>query len=297
MRFGAFAGWLRKESRDWQGDLSVIREAGAGPSLLLLHGLAASRDCWVKAETELSAYRRHLVQMRGFAGYAPSSVRRSGRFLKPMADELARYLRAAAEGPTAVIGHSMGGIVALILARDHPGLVSRLMVVDVPSFFSVLINPFATSPLIAGFAEAARRRFLSRKAHELASELRASASQLVTSAHDLEKVVQWGVLSDQATVADVMAEVMTTDLRPDLRFIRCPVEVVYAWDRATGLSASALDQTYQSAYANLSSVRLVRVDATRHYIMLDQPRDFYAEVRTWLRVQPEARLGGATGTR
>jgi pimeloyl-ACP methyl ester carboxylesterase len=234
--------------------------------------------------------------MRGFAGFAPSSQRRPGEFLKPMADELARYLRHRGEGPVSVVGHSMGGIVALILARDHPDLIHKLVVVDVPSFFSVLINPFATTQLISGLAEAARRRFLSRKAHELARELRASSARLVTRADDLETVVDWGLRSDQATVADVMAEVMTTDLRPDLKKMWTPTRVLYAWDRTSPMSASSLDQIYQSGYANLSSVKLLRIDGVRHYMMLDQPERFYAEIRNWLQDQTEARRG-ATGAR
>ena len=48
--------------------------------------------------------------------------------------------------PDAVIGHSMGGKVALILARDHPDVVERLMVVDVPVPPGLRVVAFASSP-------------------------------------------------------------------------------------------------------------------------------------------------------
>ena len=70
-------------------------------------------------------------------------------FLKPMADALAAYIRTLKAGRLPVVGHSMGGLVSLILARDHADVVERLMVVDVPAFFSVLINPFATAGAMA----------------------------------------------------------------------------------------------------------------------------------------------------
>ena len=70
-------------------------------------------------------------------------------YMKPTADALAAYIRTLKVGPVAVVGHSMGGLIALMLARDHADVVERLMVVDVPAYFSVLINPFATATSMA----------------------------------------------------------------------------------------------------------------------------------------------------
>ena len=87
-----------------------------------------------------------------------------------------------------------------------------------------------------------------------------------------------------------MAEVMTTDLRPDLTKIRMPVDVIYAWDRGAPATRIGMDQIYGSAYAGLPDRRLLRIDDARHYIMFDQPELFYHAVRDWL-----ARPAGATG--
>ena len=82
--------------------------------------------------------------------------------------------------------------------------------------------------------------------------------------------------------ADVMAEVMVTDLRGDLRQIQAPVDVVYAWDKVSPASKMGLDQVYASAYAGLAQGRLHRIDEARHYVMLDQPDAFYGAVNGWL---------------
>jgi len=181
-----------------------------------------------------------------------------------------------------VVGHSMGGIVSMILARDHPDVVDRLMVVDVPAFFSVLINPFATAKSMAGLAEASRRNYFEKSKKALEDDLRRGADKLVTDRATLERIVRWGVLSDRATTADVMAEVMVTDLRPDLAKIQAPVDVVYAWDKAGHVTKMALEQTYAASYAGLVSGRRLRIDHARHYVMFDQPEVFYTAVRDWL---------------
>jgi pimeloyl-ACP methyl ester carboxylesterase len=86
----------------------------------------------------------------------------------------------------------MGGIVGLILARDHPDTVERLMVVDVPAYFSVLITPFATPSSMAGLAQHSRRTYMDKSRPQLQDDLRRTSEKLVTSQHQLERIVKWG---------------------------------------------------------------------------------------------------------
>ena len=104
----------------------------------------------------------------------------------------------------------------------------------------------------------------------------------MTDHRHLERIVRWGVMSDRDTTADVMAEVMVTDLRADLQRIQAPVDVIYAWDRAGHVTRVAIDQVYTSTYAGLSQGQRHRIDHARHYVMFDQPEVFYHAVRDWL---------------
>jgi pimeloyl-ACP methyl ester carboxylesterase len=136
----------------------------------------------------------------------------------------------------------------------------------------------------------ARRRYVDHDGDAFEEQLRRAAQTLVR--HDIhrERVVHWGLTSDRAMTADVMAEVMVTDLRGDLKDVRAPVDVIYAWDRATPATRVGLDQIYQSTYAGLRGGRRLRIDDARHYVMLDQPGPFYAAMREWLaRPAPAAR--------
>lgn len=114
-----------------------IHEAGdpGGSPLVLLHGLGSSPRCWERNLAALGAgHRLQLVDL-----FAASDGRRRvtrprpGFSLEGAATELAVQLAERAQGPATVIGHSMGGLVALHLAAHAPDLVSRLVLVDVPA--------------------------------------------------------------------------------------------------------------------------------------------------------------------
>lgn len=94
--------------------------------LVLLHGLASSPRCWQR--TLPAVEERHRVLLVDlFAG----ASRRFG--LEPSARELAQHLRRLGAGRAVLIGHSMGGLVALHVAAEAPELVASLVLVDVPA--------------------------------------------------------------------------------------------------------------------------------------------------------------------
>lgn len=101
-------------------------EAGAGPPIVLVHGLAASGWWWQRNLPALSASHRVLVvDMAGFG-----ASRRQPFRLATAATWLGRWLETVGTGPAAVMGHSLGGYVAADLAATRPGLVDRLVLVD-----------------------------------------------------------------------------------------------------------------------------------------------------------------------
>lgn len=283
MQLGALSRWLKKDAPVWEGEAFSVSIAGRGRDVIFIHGLASSPDCWEEAGARLGPdVRCHLIHMRGFAGLAPSALREPMNYLKPMADAVAAYVRTLKGGPIAVVGHSMGGIVSLILARDHADVVERLMVVDVPAYFSILINPFATAGSMAGIAQHSRRHYVEKSRPQLQDELYRATEKLVSHPDQVERIVQWGMASDRRTTADVMAEVLVTDLRGDMQNIEAAVDVIYAWDKGGPSTRMGLDQAYSSSYAGLKRGTKLRIDNARHYVMFDQPDEFYGRVRDWL---------------
>lgn len=254
-------------------DRLSVQVVGQGPDVILIPGLASSREVWTTEAARLKAtHRVHLVQLAGFAGEPWSHG--DGAFVQPVVDELARYVREQNLQRPAVIGHSMGALVGLRLAQDHPALVGKLMSVDSLPFFSALYGPTATVETATPIAAQMSQALLAM------DEAAFTASQTQTGAgmaRDLatrEAIVRWSLATDRHALAAAMRDVMTTDARPGLEAMTTPVTVLYASDADGGAPAAMADAMWTREYASLPGARLIRVDDSRHFIMVDQPERF-----------------------
>ena len=260
----------------------TVEVRGSGPDVVLIPGLASSRAVWSDLAKTLEAdHRVHLVQLDGFAGQ-PVRAAAQGPVVGPAVEAVAAYIAAAHLDHPAVIGHSLGGYSALLLARTHPEAVGRLMVVDALPFFSVLIDPAATAQSIAPRAAAARDAMLAQSPDAFAAGQTRTLTMLVKSPDGRKQALEWSLASDRKVLAQAMYDVMTGDLRPDLPAIKAPTTVVYAYDADLGLPQPNVDGLYAASYAGLPDKTLVRVDGARHFVMLDQPAAFAKAVQAFL---------------
>jgi pimeloyl-ACP methyl ester carboxylesterase len=189
-------------------------------------------------------------------------------------DELTRYIRETGLERPAVIGHSMGGMTAVMLAQQHPEAVGRVMSVDSLPFFSALFGPQVTVEAARPFADQAAAGILAADAAGFQAQQGQTAIGLARDSATREAMVAWSVASDRQAMAAAIHEVMTTDLRPGLPAMTTPVWAIYASDADGGAPAAMADALWGREYAALPGVRLIRVDGSRHFIMADQPARF-----------------------
>ena len=76
-----------------------------------------------------------------------------------------------------------------------------------------------------------------------------------------------------------MADDMQLDLRPDVPKITVPVTLLYPDNGVP----ERMDPFYQAAYASMPSKTLIRIDRSKHFIMLDQPAQFDAALDAFLK--------------
>lgn len=255
--------------------------SGEGPDVILIPGLASSRNVWDATVAQLDdTHRVHVLNVRGFAG-EPAGANGEGPVLKPLIEEVAAY--AAALDRPALIGHSVGGLISLEVAAARPDEVGRVLVVDALPFYSLLFNPAATVELAAPYAEMSRKQILGMTDAQFAAAQSQTVTGMTLNAEGRANVLDWSLTSDRRVVAQVMYEVMLDDARPRLSAITAPVTVLYAWDASMGQPSELADGIFAGAYAGLPAAQLKRIDGSYHFIMLDQPEAFGAAVANFLR--------------
>jgi pimeloyl-ACP methyl ester carboxylesterase len=116
---------LEPRFAEWKGVGLRYYVGGAGPPLLLVHGLGGAAANWTLLAPALLAHHRLLVP--DLPGHGGSSPLAAAPTLNPFADVVAELARREDMLPAAVVGHSMGGVVALRLALRQPEAVRGLL--------------------------------------------------------------------------------------------------------------------------------------------------------------------------
>ncbi|BCQ35576.1 alpha/beta hydrolase [Erwinia rhapontici] len=259
-----------------------VQTEGSGTDVILIPGLASSREVWAElASTLRRSHRIHLVELAGFAS-TPAISNPEGKVIAPAVDAIADYIHTQHIKAPVIIGHSLGGEIALMLGARHPDLVGRLMIVDALPFYTLMIDPAATTKTAARHATATRDWLLGQSPEQIKESQNTSIARLAKTEAVRPALVAAGIHSDRKTVADTVYELMITDLRPELGRIRAPIEVVYAYDALFGVPAASVDAMYRKAYASASDIHFTRIDDSFHFVMLDQPERFSSAVESFL---------------
>ena len=260
----------------------VVETRGRGPDLILVPGLASTAAVWRGTADRLAGRRRlHLVSMRGFGDLSPGA-NAEGAVMGAVSNEIRRYIAEAGLTRPALIGHSMGGQLALRVAADAPGRIGRLMTVDASPFFPALVSPGATVGDIEPIAQVAYQavQFLGDDA--LQARGRTLGLELGGAADAMFNAVGWQG-GDRQVLAQSLYEVMTVDLRHRLPDITAPVTVVYGWSSDKNSPRSRADGLFRAVYASLPRpATFERIEGAEHMVMIDQPTRFMAAVDRFL---------------
>lgn len=102
-------------------------EQGSGSPMVILHGLFGSARNWTSISRELAEFRHvYALDLRNHG----DSPRLASHSLDDLAGDLTEFLEKVGT-PTAVLGHSMGGLAAMAAAFARPDLFERLIIVDI----------------------------------------------------------------------------------------------------------------------------------------------------------------------
>lgn len=278
----ACAALVPASAAEFTSERIAVSTEGEGKDVILIPGLGSSPRVWRELVRAVPGYRYHLVQVSGFAGHARGQ-NAEGTVAAPVAREIARYIAAQGLDRPAIIGHSMGGTIGLMVAGRHPNALSRLMVVDMLPFLGAMFGPpGTTTESVKPTADAFIAQL--RTADPAARQARSAATidSMVDNVAMRPGALDDSLKSDPDVVARAFHELIVTDLRPELDKVAVPTTVLYVMAKAPGMTEAAIDGAYKAAYAPLKGATLKRIPSSAHFIMWDQSEQFQSEVRQFL---------------
>lgn len=235
---------------------------GSGPAIILIPGLASSGAVWQSTVEALQPYYQlHVLTLAGFAGKPalPHAVWQQG-YLATQQQAVLEYISQQQLRRPVIIGHSLGGYLALALATSSPDKISAAINVDglpaMGALFSVAAGNHDTPAANTHFDPVA------------------IASSMTADPDWQQRIVKEMTASDGMTSGMVMAELMQADLRPQLAQLQVPALTLGALLNGAPYSTPAQVQAnYQSQFQQAPAAfhQFEFTGNARHFIMADAP--------------------------
>ena len=246
-----------------------VQVTGHGRDVIFIPGLACAGSVWDGVIAHLGGkVTAHVLTLAGFAGQPAIAP----PLLQTVHDQIGAYIRDHHLDHPIIVGHSLGGVMALWLAETEPNLGGVIDVEGLP-FLPAVTDPTATAETMKAMAKQMHDQVAAASHADLVQLMKGSMASMVSSTQDLDRVMDGVAKSDGASVANAFEEMFTTDLRPNLAHITAPVLIIAAGD-SHGMPRDKLEALWHAQIDAIPHHELELVDHARHFVMLDQPDAF-----------------------
>ncbi len=256
------------DRKDFEPKAFGVEVTGSGHPIIFIPGLGSPGEVWAETARRLEpSYECHVLTLSGFAGRPPIDEPLSAAVRR----DLVRYIRSRRLRDPIVVGHSMGGFIALWLAASSPANTGPVIIVD-------------AGPALSGDLEEAkllRERWVQASDEEFALRARYMYAGMASDPKRLEAISTLAARSDRKTIGDAIYEMMITDLTDRMPEIRSPVLFV--------LADGPFQRRIRKQVEGVRDKELVVVPRARHFVMIDAPDRFIEEIEAFLEAHPPAR--------
>jgi N-formylmaleamate deformylase len=246
-------------------NLHYTRTGANKPPLILLHGLMTNGICWTSLANTLQ--HDYDVIMPDARGHGNSSVPDHGYGYDDHAKDVVGLIKSLGISAPILLGHSMGGMTAAVVASQHPNLLQGLILAD-PTFLSPKLQREVRDSEVAD----QHRRILKKSLNELIAD-----AQKRNPNRSLEtlKLLALARLQTSMSAFDVL-----TPPNPDYKMlvseINIPILLIFG-DK--GIVTTSMAAELQGLNAKL---QIYEIHQAGHSIHLEQPENFAAVVKSFL---------------
>jgi len=242
-------------------------------SIIFIPGFACSGEVW---DGTKSVYEKdftcYTLTMAGFAGVKPQS----GSTFINWENGIVNYIKLNNIESPVLIGHSMGGGLALAIASDYPALIKKVIVVDALPCLAALNNPAFKSKDTVD-CSAIVNQITAATEEQFSQIQKMSIARLVTDTSKQVLVAEWGLKSDRKTFAEMYCDFSNTDLREKIKNVKCPALILLEADFISKKPA------IEDQYRNLKAAILQYSTRGKHFIMYDDKEWFFNQINNFIK--------------
>jgi N-formylmaleamate deformylase len=246
-------------------NIHYTRTGGNKPPLILLHGLMTNGLCWTDLARKLE--KEYDIIMPDARGHGKSSVPGYGYQYEDHANDISGLINTLKLPPPVLLGHSMGGMTAAVVAARKPNLLRGLILAD-PTFLSPQVQREVRDSDVAD----QHRKILHLSLDEVMAAARARHTN--RSAETIELFARARLQTSMAAF-DVLTP-PNPDYKQLISSINIPALLVCG-DK--GVVSSAVAEELRRLNPILQTEQ---IPAAGHSLHMDQPQRFAATIKTFL---------------
>ncbi|MGH2638155.1 MAG: alpha/beta fold hydrolase [Rhabdochlamydiaceae bacterium] len=259
-------GWITGTCEVNGINIHYLRTGGNKPSVVLLHGLMTSGACWTPLARELEA--DYDVIMPDARGHGNSSAPDLGYRYDNLATDVLNLIEALVLATPVLIGHSMGGMTAAVVANRNPKRLRGLVLAD-PAF----LTPQRQIEVFESDVAAQHRRVLDRSKEDFLAETR--ARHIHRSSELIELFVQ------ARFQTSIHAFEVLTPPNPDYMQLINTIDIPSLLVIGDVGGVASLVVAEELARLN-QCLEIIQIAEAGHAIPFDQPERFSAVVKAFL---------------
>ena len=268
------------------GTLAVQKHGTHGQPVILIPGLGSG--AWAWAQTVPALAKNHVVYTVTLAGFDGTPAPAGSDYLAQAERSLVRLIGEQHLAKPVLVGHSLGGTLALKLASEQPQLLGAVVAVD----------GLPVMPMTENLPPAQRNAMAQTIKAQLAAATPAAfrAQQLgymrSIGTTDPQRAAEYAASSsrsDPKAVAEYMAEDLALDFRAQMKNATLPILEISPYYAPDGKAAAQpYTEAQKAAYwksllGAAPHATVVSISPARHFVMLDQPAKFQQALDGFLR--------------
>ena len=257
-----------------QTAISVVKR-GEGIPIIFLPGFTSPGSIWDETILDLAGtYETHVISYAGFNGIEPIGT----PWYVPIMEQLIDYIKKEKLTDLTLIGHSMGGNLAVGLASKLSSQVTGLILVEsIPCMRELMMPGVLASSL--QYDSPYNNQLLSMQNEEFKQMALGMAHNMTNVATKIEILADWSVKADRKTYVHGYTDLLKLDLRPNLSEIATETLIL----GASFPDKEVVKINYEKQYANLKNKKIAIAENSKHFIMFDQPVWLAQQINNYLK--------------